>query len=180
MKTPLSDEETIRLLHHDQPVQCFDTLYQRYVNKVYRRCLSMTKDAEEAQDYTQDIFLKVFRNLSAFQARSSFSTWLYSIAYNHCADQLKRTKRLVVVPLDESRKFNEADLPEDSLQDEALQLVNQVLAMLPEAERTMLLLKYEDGLTIEELAQLYQLNPSTVKMRLMRSRKKIQQLCARL
>ena len=82
MNAYLTDEETIRHYLPDQPDQCFDALYKRYVGKVYKRCLSMTKDSEQAQDFTQDIFLKVFSKLEAFQQRSTFSTWLYSIAYN--------------------------------------------------------------------------------------------------
>lgn len=180
MKSPLTDEETIRLLHRSQPEQCFETLYNRYVHKVYRRCLSMTKDTEQAQDYTQDIFIKVFRKLDAFQERSSFSTWLYSIAFNYCTDQLKRTKRLQIVPFDDTRKLDIANLPEDYLHEETLQLVNLAMTMLSEPERRLLTLKYEDGLTIEELSRLFEIKPSTVKMRLMRCRQKIQQLYTRL
>eukprot|EP01031_Cornospumella_fuschlensis_P015460 gene15460-18893_t len=77
MDTSLTDEEMIRNYLTSQPNQCFETLYNRYVNKVYRRCLSMTKDSEKAEDFTQDIFLKVFSKLDAFQERSTFSTWLY-------------------------------------------------------------------------------------------------------
>ena len=58
MNLVLSDEETIRNLLPNQPNQCFETLYNRYVNKVYQRCLYMTKDSEKAQDFTHDIFMK--------------------------------------------------------------------------------------------------------------------------
>ena len=98
---PLSDEDMIRRYLPDQPTHCFETLYNRYVNKVYRRCLSMTKDPLQAEDYTHDIFLKVFNKLDAFQERSTFSTWLYSIAYNYCADQLRLGKRLSMMSINE-------------------------------------------------------------------------------
>ncbi|WP_317046713.1 RNA polymerase sigma factor [Spirosoma pollinicola] len=79
MHTPLTDEEMIRQFRTDQSSHCFEALYNRYVKKVYRRCLSMTKDPLKAEDFTHDIFLKVFNKLDAFQQRSSFSTWLYTI-----------------------------------------------------------------------------------------------------
>ncbi|GAB4044918.1 RNA polymerase sigma factor [Spirosoma jeollabukense] len=71
------------------------------MNKVYGQCLSITRDLEKAQDFTQDIFLKVFQKLDAFEHRSRFSHWLCTIAYNHCIDQLKRDKRLPIARLNE-------------------------------------------------------------------------------
>ncbi|MVM34567.1 sigma-70 family RNA polymerase sigma factor [Spirosoma sp. HMF4905] len=178
MYVALSDEETIRQLLPSQPNQCFETLYSRYVNKVYQRCLSMTKDADQAQDFTQDIFLKVFNKLDAFQERSSFSTWLYSISYNYCADQLRIAKRLPTTSWEEEGMgHNMADVEENQLHEETLQVVQQAMTTLSVEERTLLRLKYEDGMSIEELAQLYDLKPSAVKMRLKRSREKVKSLC---
>ena len=178
MHTLLTDEEMIRQVLPAQPAQCFETLYNRYVSKVYGRCLSMTKDSEKAQDFTHDIFIKVFGKLDAFQERSSFSTWLYSISYNYCADQLRLAKRLTMSPLETSDKLDFADSQDDQLQEDAHQVVQQVLATLSVNERDLLTLKYEDGLSIEEIAQIYCIKPSAVKMRLKRSRDKVQVLCA--
>ncbi|MVM36885.1 sigma-70 family RNA polymerase sigma factor [Spirosoma sp. HMF3257] len=178
MFASLSDEETIRQLLPSQPNQCFEALYSRYVKKVYQRCLSMTKDAEQAEDFTQDIFLKVFNKLDAFQERSSFSTWLYSISYNYCADQLRLSKRLPTTTWEESGiGHNTPDEDETQLQEETLQVVQQAMTTLSVEERTFLRLKYEDGMSIEELALLYNLKPSAVKMRLKRSREKVKKLC---
>ena len=103
METFLTDEEMIRRYLPTKTNQCFETLYNRYVTKVYRRCLSMTNDTEKAEDFTQDIFLKVFDKLDDFQQRSSFATWLYSISYNYCADQLRLAKRFQTTYLEDSR-----------------------------------------------------------------------------
>lgn len=169
----LSDEEIIRDVLPSQPNQCFESLYNRYVSKVYQRCLSMTKDSETAQDFTQDIFLKVFDKLPAFQERSRFSTWLYSISYNYCADQLRIGKRLPFSSLESSLGQEPADVEEDTLQEETLRVVMRAMQTLSVQERSLLRLKYEDGLSISEIAQLQELNESTVKMRLKRSRDKI-------
>ncbi|MVM33824.1 sigma-70 family RNA polymerase sigma factor [Spirosoma sp. HMF4905] len=178
MYASLSDEETIRQLLPNQPNQCFETLYNRYVNKVYKRCLSMTKDADQAQDFTQDIFLKVFHKLDAFQERSTFSTWLYSISYNYCADQLRLAKRLPTTSWEEAgMDHHTTDVADSQLHEEALQVVQQAMTALSVEERALLRLKYEDGMSIEELAQLYEIKPSAVKMRLKRSREKVRSLC---
>ena len=179
MNINFTDEEMIRHYLPNQPNQCFETLYNRYVKKIYRRCLSMTQDAEKAQDFTQDIFLKVFNKLEDFQQRSSFSTWLYSIAYNYCADQLRLAKRLQTTSLDEHEEWAVADSHESQLHEETLHLVKLAMDTLSINERALLRLKYEDGMSIDEIAQLYSLKPSAVKMRLKRSREKVQQLCAK-
>ena len=172
----LTDEEIIRQVLPSQPNQCFESLYNRYVGKVYQRCLSMTKDSETAQDFTQDIFMKVFDKLPAFQERSRFSTWLYSVSYNYCADQLRLGKRLPLSSLETSLGHEPADSQEDYLQEETLRVVKRAMQTLTTEERQLLRLKYEDGLRIEEIADLCELNVSTVKMRLKRSRDKIQRL----
>ena len=179
MNVKLSDEEMIRHYLSSQPNHCFETLYNRYVNKVYRRCLSMTQDSEKAQDFTHDIFLKVFNKLDNFQERSTFSTWLYSIAYNYCSDQLRLAKRLPITPLDDSHELNIPEIKENHLHEETLQLVKLAMDSLSVKERSLLRLKYEDGMSIEEIANLYNIKPSAVKMRLKRSREKMQQLCAK-
>lgn len=179
MDTSLTDEEMIRRYLPTNTNQCFETLYNRYVNKVYRRCLSMTNDTGKAEDFTQDIFLKVFDKLDGFQQRSSFSTWLYSISYNYCADQLRLAKRYPLTTLDESHEQNDYHALESQLYEDTLQIMQQAMGTLSGSERTILRLKYEDGLSIEEIARLYGLKVSAVKMRLKRSREKLQGLCVR-
>ncbi len=180
MTVPLSDEETIRQYLSSQPSQCFETLYNRYVNKVYRRCLSMTKDPLKAEDFTHDIFLKVFHKLDAFQERSSFSTWLYSIAYNYCSDQIRLSRRLNVTGMDDDFSHDIPEVKEGHLHEESLQLVNQAMETLSINEQSILRLKYEDGLSIAAIAQTCNLKESTVKMRLKRSRDKVHKLCEKM
>lgn len=173
-----TDEEVILQLFTSQPKQCFDMIYKRYFNKVYRRCLSMTRNHELAQDFTHDIFLKVFSKLDAFQQRSSFSTWLYAISYNYCSDQLRLAKRLPVDSLDNLLK-QEVAASEVTAQEEMLQLVSLAMKTLSAKDRALLQLKYEDGLTVEEIARLYSIKGCAVKMRLRRSRERMHQFCTR-
>ncbi|MVM32837.1 sigma-70 family RNA polymerase sigma factor [Spirosoma sp. HMF4905] len=178
-RTLLTSSQLQQRLYDKPPVDTFESLYKQYVDKVYRKCLSMTKDEDTAQDYTQDIFLKVFEKFDSFQNRSSFSTWLYSIAYNYCADQLRLAKRLPTTTWEEDGiGHDQSDLPEAQLHEDTLQVVQQAMETLSAKEQNLLRLKYEDGMSIEEIAQLYDIKPSAVKMRLKRSREKVQSLCA--
>ncbi|UHG89243.1 RNA polymerase sigma factor [Spirosoma oryzicola] len=185
MKLTLNDEEVIRQFYTTRPNDCFETLYTRYVSKVYNRCLSLTKDSDKAQDFTHDIFLKMFAHLDRFEQRSSFSTWLYSISYNYCMDQLRIDSRMAVSTIDENRdddsdavdnqfvSVNDSEELEESL----LQLSRVMNKITPE-ESMILRLKYQEGLDIRQIASRLQLNDSAVKMRLKRSRDKVRHLCA--
>jgi RNA polymerase sigma-70 factor (ECF subfamily) len=172
----LTDEEMICQVLPTQPGQCFELLYNRYVTKVYQRCLSMSKDPVKAQDFTQDIFLKVFGKLDTFQQRSSFSTWLYSISYNYCLDQLRSGKVTPTISIDTIPQIDIADIQESQLREEAIILMGKAMKMLSADEQRLLKLKYEDSLSVEEIAQLYSIKSSAVKMRLKRSRDKIRLL----
>ncbi|MVM37653.1 sigma-70 family RNA polymerase sigma factor [Spirosoma sp. HMF3257] len=177
MLTLFTDEEVILRFSSTQPKECFETLYKRYCSKVYRRCLSMTRNHELAQDFTHDIFLKVFSKLDAFQQRSSFSTWLYAISFNYCSDQLRLAKRLPVDSLDNLLKQEVPDPDTIQLQDEMIHLIRQAQEQLSTKDRALLQLKYEEGLTVDEIAGLYNIKGCAVKMRLKRSRDRMHQWC---
>ncbi|MFD2569857.1 RNA polymerase sigma factor [Spirosoma soli] len=175
MRTSLTDEEMIRLYLPTQPTHCFEELYNRYVSKVYKRCLSITHDSEKAEDFTHDIFIKVFAKLDGFQERSSFSTWLYSVSYNYCLDQLRVSKRINTVAIDTQVEDNLQESEEAQLQEETLQLVKLAMKTLSTDETALLKLKYEDGLSVDAIAKLYGVKSSAIKMRLKRTRDKIHQ-----
>ena len=172
----ITDEDVIRQYRANPSSDCFEALYNRYVNKVYRRCLSMTKSTEQAEDFTHDIFLKVFNKLDAFQERSTFSTWLYSIAFNYCSDQLRVAKRVNFSSFEEGLLQTPDDSSDAHLREEALQLVSKITKSLSVDEQALLQLKYEEGRSIDEIAQTYNISSSAVKMRLKRSRDKIEHL----
>lgn len=172
----LNDDELIRHYLETQQNNYFETLYNRYVNKVYRRCLSLTKDSTKAEDFTHDIFLRVFGNLRNFKGNSAFSTWLYSISYNYCMDQLRKTKRDLTSPLDENQEYGWADAVEPEALEGQLQQLATVMSAVTADEARMLRLKYEEGLDIREMALRLGLKDSAVKMRLKRTRDKIKRL----
>jgi RNA polymerase sigma-70 factor (ECF subfamily) len=159
-------------------------LYQRYFQKVYHKCLSLSKDPDEAFDLAQDALLKAFEHLPSFRGQASFSTWLYAITYNHCQEFFRKAKRLFVLRLEDSGESTWKDAaapsPEDALQPPPTE--STLLALfnhIPETDRRMLLLKYHDGQSIEHLQTVFMLSASAVKMRLKRARQKLNTLYAR-
>ena len=81
-KEEMGDSEVIKMYLKYQSEQCFSLLYNRYVKKVYAKCISILKEESLARDATQEIFLKIFLNLIRFEEKARFSTWVYAITYN--------------------------------------------------------------------------------------------------
>jgi RNA polymerase sigma-70 factor (ECF subfamily) len=155
-------------------------LYQRYFPKVYNKCLSLCKDADQAFDLAQDILLKAFDRLHTFCGKSAFATWLYALTYNHYLEFFRKSKRLVVSRLQEYDPIDEQDWDADFLEagDKDSNQLNMLtlLNKLPDEEKTMLLLKYRDGESIEQLKAQFNLSAGAIKMRLKRARAKLNQL----
>ncbi|MCX6214187.1 RNA polymerase sigma factor [Spirosoma sp.] len=171
----ISDEELVRLYITTQRNIYFERLYERYSNKVYRKCLSFTKDPVRAEDLTHDVFLKLVVKLSSFREQAKFSTWLYSITYNYCTDQLRAHNLRKEVYIDDSWDRLEGNM-DDGLGEIAemeAQQLEKALHQLPPDEQTMLLMKYQDDISIREIANFMGLTESAVKMRLKRSRDKL-------
>ena len=172
----LKDEELIRMHLSTEQSNYFETLYNRYVSKVYRRCLSLIKDTTKAEDFTHDIFLRIHGNLGNFREQATFSTWLYAISYNYCMDQLRSANRTSLVEISP-----DYDQPvQDNADQELLELQFQRLALILQAispdETQMLRMKYEEGFDIRAIADHFCLKESAVKMRLKRSRDKVRRL----
>ena len=93
-KNDLSDTEIISKLSMGESSQYFELLYKRYYSRVLDKCYSLVKNRNSAEELTEDIFSKVYEKLPSFKQLSSFSSWLYSITYNHCIDYLREKKKL--------------------------------------------------------------------------------------
>lgn len=176
IKPPLNDEEIIRMYLNTQQNNYFEELYHRYVSKVYSRCLSLTKDTYKAEDYTQDIFLRVYSNLGKFKENSAFSTWLYSISYNYCMDQLRSANRTATLPLDEQSEQPLTESGDPETEEAQRQRLALVMNGITPEEKRLLQLRYEDDLDIKDMARQLAIKESAVKMRLKRIRDKIRRL----
>ena len=175
MKT-FTDEELVRLYISTQRNNYFEQLYERYSDKVYRKCLSFTKEPMKAEDFTHDIFLRLIVKLGSFKEQAKFSTWLYSITYNYCTDQLRTPQKKTEVFMDEGWDQVGDSLSDDDeaeLAEMAASEVRRAMEKLSPDEQSLLMMKYQDDVSIREIASVYGLTESAVKMRLKRSREKL-------
>ena len=153
----------------------FAVLYNRYLAKVNAKCISILKDENLAQDAVQDIFLKIYLNLPKFGSKSSFSTWVYSITFNHCIDFLRRKKR--EENLISSDPYIDINIFSDIKKEEKFDgppevVVKNILNKLSESEKAILLMKYVEDMSIVEISEALNKSESAVKMRLKRARTK--------
>ena len=171
----LTDEQLVAHFIETQKNLYFEQLYDRYSDKVYRKCLSFVKDDAKAEDFTHDIFLKLVLNLSSYKETAKFSTWLYSITYNYCIDQTRISKKYAEVGLDDSFDLPDVDDDSEIAELEAQQLNKAMKLILPE-EKSILMMKYQDDLSIKEISDSLDISESAVKMRLLRAKEKLRKV----
>lgn len=170
----MADEQVIELYLKTQAGSYFDILYRRYSGKVFSKCISLLKNEGLAQDATQDIFMKIFLNLAKFSGKSKFSTWVYSITYNYCIDFLRRKKKEKNIFSDEIENAAEpiVDVPDKELLEMEVSRLKIVLDRIPTGDKAVLLMKYQDELSIKEIASALDKSESAIKMKIKRAKHK--------
>ena len=175
----MSDEDLVKGIVANNDTLLFEILYDRYSKVVYNKCLGFSKSGQEAEDLTQDVFLKLFVKLSSFKGKSKFSTWLYAFTYNHCVNYVTRNT---------AKKIEKQSVSSDSIENigedidstrefESMRVeqLKHVMELISPEEKMILLLKYQDNLSIKELSEALDIGESAVKMRLKRAKEKLVQ-----
>lgn len=160
----------------------FAELLYLFQDPVYNLCYRMLGDAGEAEDATQEAFLRAFLNLHRYDTKRSFKTWLMSIASNHCIDRWRK-RRMQLVSLDDeptaaALALSSSDpLPEQAaLSAEQSELLQGLLMKLEESYRLPLVLRYWYDYSYAEIAQLMDTTESAIKSRLFRARRTLADL----
>lgn len=178
----LSDNELVAKIVNGEGGRAMqEAIYDRYANKVFYKCVGMVKETATAQDLMHDIMVKILTNLHKFKGTADFSFWVRSISYNYCVDYLKKQKRIRTEVVDE--KYD--DLTEDAiernnrlLKEVRLTQLEQLLEELKPTDKAMLLMRYQEGLSVKNIAKALKIGESAVKMRLKRSRDRLADLVA--
>lgn len=172
-----ADADIDERLQARQYREAFTLLLPRYRERVFRLVLSMLQNRAQAEDTTQDIFLRVWRALPGFARQSSLSTWIYAISRNACLSELR--KRRPQVSLDENEDGFRPEIaalatvdPDDS----ATASVTRLLDHLPERYRRAVTLFYMEDKSYEQTAASLGLPLGTVKALLHRARKRLTEL----
>lgn len=174
-----SDEEIVRLVLEGNRV-LLEELYDRYASKIYYKCLSITKDRHTSKDLAHDIVIKIFTSLDKFQGKSAFSFWVYAIANNHCLSYIKKNSNRRTIEIDETEEDIEDEgaalLHNKILKDLRLDQLELVLDDMDPNDKLILMMRYQDGFSVKQMAKTLKIGESAVKMRLKRSRDKLADL----
>jgi RNA polymerase sigma factor (sigma-70 family) len=168
------DEEIISKIITENQVNYFEILYGRYYRKVLDKCYSLLKNHQLAKEFTEDIFSKTYEKLKTFRNISSFSSWLYSITYNHCIDYLRHKKKLHYPEWNRENEIpgiidESGDSPDTINYDDLL----VILDMIHPEEKALLTMKYQDNISLKQISESLRISEDAAKMRLKRARTRV-------
>ena len=182
------DDSGVVAAHLGGDPQAFEELVDRYQRRLLNFVYRTIGDRERAEDLVQEVFIRVHRHLARFDQTKKFSTWIYTIASNLAKNELRNRSRNPLVLFQTIKKNWEADhrplqfedpqnRPDDLYRKRHLrQLVDWIVAQLPEHHRVVFVLRELEGKTYEEIADITGCNLGTVKSRLNRARNRFAQL----
>ena len=174
-----SDSEIISLVLKGDH-NAYALLVERYKSYVFTLTFRFTKNREDAEEVSQDIFVKAYRSLADFKGTAKFSTWLYTIVNTTCITFLRK-KRLDIRSLDDEKTFEVADNQDSGLranqveQKSRLNMVNQAIAMLSPDDAEIITLFYKNEQSLEEISQILGVEVNTAKVRLHRARTRLKE-----
>ncbi|WP_078130015.1 RNA polymerase sigma factor [Leptospira alexanderi] len=165
-----------KVLHGD--FNSFEILMNRYQGLIYSQAIKAFRNETEAEDFTQDIFLKAFESLSTFQGRSQFSTWLFVIARN---DIIRRYRRehpeisgldTLLLVENEIEKKNEISSEQETklLKQEISEKIRSLVESLPELYRKPIMLHYFENMSYKEISKKLNLKMNTLKSYIFRGK----------
>lgn len=164
-----------------------EELYYRYNQKIHKKCISFIKsnNEDEAEDLAHEILIKVFDKLHTFKEQSKFSTWLYSVTYNHLVNYIKKDDRNLSqrwewlnsknFPLYEEEDYDDYDYYELKASK-----LNEALELIEPADKALLLMKYSDNILIADILKNIDINESALKMRLKRAKARLKKIYEKL
>lgn len=160
--------------------RAFSVLVDRYKHMVFTLAMKLLKNTEEAEEVSQDVFIKVYHALKTFKGDSKFSTWIYKIAYYRSLDYLKKQKRsFKTSSINTETEYHLPSLESTWSGLEAKErkaAIKGAIDALPEDDAVVITLHYFEELSLKEIAQIMGIEANTVKVRLFRSRKRLAHL----
>jgi RNA polymerase sigma-70 factor (ECF subfamily) len=170
----LSDEIIIEKIIHENTPDFFEVLHRRYYLKVRDKCYTFLKDKRLSEEFANDILCKVYEKLGTFKGKSSFSSWLYSITYNMVIDYLRKKKQLHYPNWNQDNELPEIiDETDSDLEEIDYDRLMHIFEMIHPEEKALLLMKYQDSLSLKLIASTLSISEDAVKMRLKRARSRV-------
>jgi len=173
----MNDQELIaKIKNHDQ--NAFKQLFEQYQHLVYNICYRMSGNREEAEDITQDVFIKIYHAIDKFRGDAKLSSWIYRVAVNTCLKRERRKKLENWISLEflfqDKEKFHPVSPDETPYQEveitERERIVQQAIQQLPSRQKTALILHRYENLSYTEIAAVMKISLSAVESLLHRAK----------
>lgn len=182
VNTQVPDDELV-LAAQQGDLKAFEELIVRYQRQIFSLIYQMTHNAEVVEDIAQDVFVAAFKAIRDFKAKSTFFTWLYRIAINHCKNYLTSSNRAQEIEQRYQQEYStEGDLENQGrtpqsmlLAKEFVEQMEQAIQALPEEQQLVLTLCELEGLSYQEMAEVLDCPIGTVRSRLSRARTTLQE-----
>lgn len=173
--TELSDEQLAAdAAREGSDGPAFVALLERFQDRVWRVCFRLLGNRDDANDAAQEVFVQLFLQRKKFEGRSKYSTWVHGIAARTCLMMRRGYGRRRRHETEAQERYARREPPRpDAQQETALDLM-QMLETLDEEDRALLIMKHAEGHSYEELAEMFDLSVSAAKMRVSRSRQRLQ------
>ncbi|MBD3183692.1 sigma-70 family RNA polymerase sigma factor [Candidatus Poribacteria bacterium] len=177
----VSDEELMRRCCEGD-TGAFELLVMRYKDSIFNFTYRFLADYHQAQDLTQETFLRLLKNSERYKSRDKFKPWLYKIAANLCKNEIRNKKRHPKISLDEYIKIENPIASSYSSPDEAYErkelshLVKDILASIPEDQRMIILMREYQDLSYEEISSALGCSLGAVKSKIYRARQNIKEI----
>jgi len=160
------EERLVRRAKQGEP-EAFEQLYEANFDRIYRYLLLKVRNRADAEDMTQQVFLKALESIGSFRWRGvPFSAWLFRIARNQAVDYFRKKGKQMTLPLDEARSVTTADFDPVALAEQKLRIEQLAMACqsLSEAQREVISLRFAGGLSVAETAKAMGKSEGAVKV----------------
>lgn len=182
----MTDSEYIQAVRSGNRL-AFKPLVERYQQLVFRTSMGFLHHQQDAEDLTQEVFVKVFQTLDSYNGDAGFATWLYRITVNHCLNSIRKRKRREFFSFTEDLFTHTFDKSSDEINpDEQLeknereQLIQQAIDSLSEKQRTAFVLSRYDELPQKDIARIMNISEGAVEQHLQRAKTNLQKKLAHL
>ena len=178
----MTDMELVSLIKKGN-VDAFDKLVKAYEKKVINVAYSLLSDKEDALDASQEIFVKVYKNISSFRGESTVSTWIFKITKNVCYDILRKRKATLISLDEEDDDEKKIEVADESAspeviyeRQEKINIVRDAISKLDENQKIVITLFDINGLSYDEISEIIKCPIGTVKSRLYRAREQLRKI----
>ncbi|MTI68211.1 MAG: sigma-70 family RNA polymerase sigma factor [Firmicutes bacterium] len=176
----MNDEYLVKEIQRGNS-KVFSQLVDNYKNRIYAMAYKFTKDYQETQDLSQEIFIKIYNQIDKFKFKSKVSTWIYRVATNTCLDWKKKKRPNVIewenMTTGENEAFNDniqRDLPlEKLLKEEYQDRIHNIISNMKDMYKTVIIMYHFNEMSYSEIANVLDVPRKTVETRLYRARRNL-------